>query len=235
MYKRQGVSSTLTAVASGAGGYTYNWSPSPDAGQSTSIITVSNTNTYSVNITDANGCTATASANVLIKTLPNAGFSGLPAAYCFGASPLTLTPATPGGIFAVNGPGSLNGKQYSPPASGADASAIVSYSVTVDGCSASTSQTVALGSKLPAVNNFTSIGALGNGTCAIKLQATGVGTSFVFTGPDGYKFSTVYREAGIHDAIAIEITKPGTYTVSVNTGACQVSNQIQITGTACGQ
>ncbi len=229
----QGQSLTLTAVPSGTGSYTYSWSPSPDAGQSTSLATVSTANTYSVLITDANGCTNTASAAAAFTPLPNPAFTGLPSNYCFGAAPVLLTPATAGGTFSVAGLGSINGSSYAPPASGAPGSATVTYSVTTNGCSNTSTASVSLGDQLPTITNFLASSPVGNGTCSVQLTATGTGPTFTFTGPNGYVFTNVYRLAGTYNVSALDVKVPGTYTLTIDNGSCQTTAQVEVTGTAC--
>ncbi|MBK9256235.1 MAG: hypothetical protein IPM42_12170 [Saprospiraceae bacterium] len=63
-----GESTTLTA----SGGVSYLWSNSSVNPE----ITVTTGNNYSVTVTDANGCTAVASRNVDVNSLPNAVISG---------------------------------------------------------------------------------------------------------------------------------------------------------------
>lgn len=229
----QGQSLTLAAVPSSAGSYTYSWSPSPSAGQSTSLVTITTANTYSVLITDANGCTNTASASASFTPLPNPSFTGLPASYCFGAAPLLLTPATPGGSFSVSGLGSISGNNYVPPGSGAPGPATITYSVTTSGCSNTASASISLGDQLPTITNLLASSPVGNGTCSVKLTATGTGPKFTFTGPNGYTFTNVYRSAGTYNVSAMDVKDPGTYTLTIDNGSCQTSAQVDVTGTAC--
>lgn len=229
----QGQSLTLTAIPSPAGSYTYSWSPSPSTGQSTSLVTITTANTYSVLITDANGCTNTASASASFTPLPNPSFTGLPANYCFGAAPLLLTPATPGGSFSVSGLGSISGNNYVPPGSGAPGPATITYSVTTSGCSNTASASISLGDQLPTITNLLASSPVGNGACSVTLTATGTGPKFTFTGPNGYVFTNVYRSAGTYNVSAMDVKDPGTYTLTIDNGSCQTSAQVDVTGTAC--
>lgn len=67
----------------------------------------------------------------------------------------------------------------------------------------------------------------------VRLSAPATGSSFIFTGPNGYVFSNVYRTPGSYTAIADGVTQPGTYTLMASdlTG-CQ-STISTITLTAC--
>jgi hypothetical protein len=59
-------------------------------------------------------------------------------------------------------------------------------------------------------------GTLGGGG-PITLSGSGTGTSFVFTGPNGYVYSTVFRNPGTYNLIAQGVLAPGTYTLTANT------------------
>ena len=70
--------------------------------------------------------------------------------------------------------------------------------------------------------------------CTATLTATGNGTSYVFTGPNGYVFSNVFREFGTHQATASGIKEPGTYTLTVyGPGGDAVTQTVNVTGQAC--
>lgn len=58
-----------------------------------------------------------------------------------------------------------------------------------------------------------------------KFSAVAPGASYVFTGPNGYVFSSVYRTDQIHTVYSGTITTNGQYTLSVfNSNGCLVSN-----------
>ena len=55
-----------------------------------------------------------------------------------------------------------------------------------------------------------------------RLTATASGSSFVFTGPGGYVFSSVFRTPGTYTVYAPDVTTPGVYTLTVSDkGGCQ--------------
>lgn len=63
---------------------------------------------------------------------------------------------------------------------------------------------------------------LGPDNCAVSLQGSGYGTGYTVTGPGGYVFSAVYRKLGYYSLNAPNITKPGTYTLTVSySDACE--------------
>ncbi|HXP49780.1 MAG TPA: PKD domain-containing protein, partial [Bacteroidia bacterium] len=62
-----GTADTLLAHATGIGSLTYSWNPGISVSD-TNIITANNT--YSATVVDANGCSATASKNIVLNTTP---------------------------------------------------------------------------------------------------------------------------------------------------------------------
>jgi PKD repeat protein len=125
-----GQSTQLTA----SGGTSYQWSNS--LGTSATINpTLSNPTTYTVTVTGANGCTATATKNVTVNTLPTAAISASGATtFCQGSS-VNLT-ATGGNSYAWS-----SGSN----ATGITASTAGVYTVTVsnaNNCTASVSTSV---------------------------------------------------------------------------------------------
>jgi hypothetical protein len=106
--------------------------------------------TYAV--TDANGCSGTNTLSVPVGTLPNASFTS-PGILCSNGSPVTLVPTTTGGTWSGSGVGSSNG--VFDPAAVSPGAIPVSYSITVNGCSNSSTQNITVN---PApVANITSI------------------------------------------------------------------------------
>jgi hypothetical protein len=62
----------------------------------------------------------------------------------------------------------------------------------------------------------------------VSLKADGTGNSFVFTGPNGYVFSSVYRSIGTHSAFATDITQPGLYTLTTALGCTKSTSTITL-------
>ncbi len=57
--------------------------------------------------------------------------------------------------------------------------------------------------------------------CPVNITGQATGSSFVFTGPNGYVFSTVYRLPGTYQVQGAVIKTPGVYTLqAVNLNAC---------------
>jgi|GEM_PF-817028 uncharacterized repeat protein (TIGR03803 family) len=85
-----GNSSTLTATASGGTGpYTYSWAPATDISVTTgNVVSASpgTTYTYTVTIMDANGCSNTASAPIIVNYAPGLSFTPTSATICLGGN-----------------------------------------------------------------------------------------------------------------------------------------------------
>ena len=118
-----------------------------------------------------------------------------------------------------------------------------SFTVTVSGNTGTSlpvsgSVVVNAGATTPVLSTLTSSGTLGNGTCSVRISGTATGNSFIFTGPNGYVFSNVYRNTGTYSVFAQDVKQPGVYTLSAtSTDGCgnsaTASQQITIGGTAC--
>jgi DNA-binding transcriptional regulator of glucitol operon len=189
-----GTSTNLVA----SGGDSYAWSDN----QSGASITVSPTINTVYTVTATSGvCSATASATVYVKPLPDAGFSGLASSYCANDVAVTLTATTPGGTFS--GPG-VSGTLFTPANAGLGGT--VSYSVTVDGCSNTSSQTVTV-KPLPDAG-FT---GLASSYCAndaaVTLTATTPGGTFSGPGIAGNIFTPV--NAGVGGTVSYSVTVNG--------------------------
>lgn len=124
---------------------------------------------YSVTI---NGCTDTTGQTVVVNPLPNATFTGLPATLCVGAGAVTLTPTTTGGTFSGTG---VTGSTFNPTVAGTFR---VRYTVTVNGCTDTTGQTVVV-SPRPNAGFTASSNALCSGETATFTPATAGGTFFL--------------------------------------------------------
>ena len=204
------------------------------------VLTLSSAGNYTLSaicIDNASSCSSTASSPVAATLIdsPNSTFSGLASRYCFGVGPVTLTPVTGGGTFSLSGPGNLTNNVYTPPAAAPGGVATITYSVTANGCSASSSQNATTGSQVPPITSLTASGSLGSTNCTVKLTGIATGTAFVFTGPGGYVFSNVYRTYGTYSIFALDVKLPGTYRLTASTdGGCTTAvAEVIVTGTAC--
>jgi hypothetical protein len=188
----QGGSVTLTA----SGGTTYLWS----TGASTASINVTSSGTYTVTATTS-GCTASNSQAVTVNSIPSVSISG-PGTVCSGGS-ITLTGN--GANTYLWSTGSTN--------SSITVTAGGTYSVTgtSNGCTASGSETIILGT----VN--AQITPANPNVCAgpTTITASGGGT---------YLWSTGATTAGI------TVANAGTYTVTVTgVNTCTASTSVNVT------
>lgn len=106
-----------------------------------------------------------------------------------------------------------------------------SYSVVVTGaCNSATSTafnlTVIAASPSGAILSLSTL----QDSCPVRLVGRATGTSFVFTGPGGYVFSQVYRQAGTYDVFGLDVKASGQYMLTViNTSGCGISTPISQT------
>jgi len=80
-------------------------------------------------------------------------------------------------------------------------------------CQSQTAVVVSQGTNAVA-GPITASGPASSGNPA-RLKATATGQSFVFTGPNGYVFSNVYRIPGSYSLFAPNVQTPGLYTLTV--------------------
>ena len=86
----------------------------------------------------------------------------------------------------------------------------------------------------PTITNFASSGDISCGNPSVRLTGAGFGESFIFTGPNGYVFSNVFRDAAAHNAFATEVKVPGTYKLTTIGPDCsKVESTVVVGGTAC--
>ncbi|ADB36079.1 choice-of-anchor Q domain-containing protein [Spirosoma linguale] len=144
-----GSQTQLTAQASGGTAtYTYSWYFTGDAILSNAVnntiqlrANTAQVLSVSVVVTDATGATSSASLAITINSLPNASFTGLPASLCQEAAPVNLTASTPGGSFAGVG---VEGSTFYPGRIQAGGPYTITYSVTSQGCSSTSTQSISV-------------------------------------------------------------------------------------------
>ncbi|MBK9337631.1 MAG: hypothetical protein IPM98_14135 [Lewinellaceae bacterium] len=190
-----GAGTTLTAT----GGIFYNWS----TGSNNGSINTGTAGVYSVTVTNASGCTATASATVVVNPLPNAAING-DLIICSGET-TTLT-ASGGTSYAWS--------------TGANTAAINTgnagaYTVTVtdgNGCTKTASATVV-------------VNALPTAAISGLLEVcTGETTTLTASGGTSYAWSTGANTA------AISVGSAGTYTVTVtDANGCTDTESVSVT------
>ncbi|GAB3506201.1 hypothetical protein GCM10027341_38820 [Spirosoma knui] len=174
--------------------------------------------TYTVQATNpTTGCqqTMTGQASVSITPLPDASFTGLSSQYCLGSPASSLNPIVNGGQFELLGAGTLNSISFSPTSVG---SSTITYSITVNGCSNTTSQSLTVNAlPTPTLSNT---GPLSFTNTTVSLSATG-GTS--------YSFSTGANQ--VDNGPTARVTTAGVYSVTVtDANGCSSSTSTTVAG-----
>lgn len=94
--------------------------------------------TYSITV---NGCASATTQSTTVNPVPDASFTGLNVSYCDVDAPVTLVPVVAGGTFSGTG---ITGNDFDPSAAGCG-NVDVTYSVTVSGCSAMSTESTFVG------------------------------------------------------------------------------------------
>jgi len=157
----------------------------------------SNTGTYIVlnSIAASGGCSsASDTAFIIIKSVPNASFTGLQTTYCVNSSSVTLSPQVNGGTFSGSG---VTGNTFNPSTAGIGNQS-VTYTINVNGCSAASTQNTTVNG-LPTVKANT------------NKDSVCIGQSVVLTGAGAQSYSWNH---GVSDGISFNPNSTLTYTVT---------------------
>ncbi|GGD51029.1 hypothetical protein GCM10011514_14110 [Emticicia aquatilis] len=203
-----------------SGGVNYAWGgPNGFASslQNPSInpVSISATGIYTVTVTNANGCSATATTNVVINALPVPTVSSNKPV-CVGKS-LDLTSS--GGVSYVwVGPNGFTSSLQNPSINPVSLSASGIYTVTVtnaNGCSATATTSVVINAlPVPSASSNTPV-CVGK---SLDLTSSG-GVSYAWAGPSG--FSSSLQNPSINP---VSISASGIYTVTVtNANSCSAT------------
>lgn len=258
------INSSIALSVTAAGGtspYTYSWTAPLGAtitGNATlSAIAATATSpgkqTFTVTVTESGGeLPDPVSFNRQARRAVNAGVTSTTTVdVMVNALPIvTITPSSTliaGGQSATLTVSGASSYTWSPPSS--STSIVISpagttvYSVTgtdATGCKNQATATVSVTCSPPVAQaiSATVTSVLGPGNCSVTIEGQGTGNSFVFTGPDNYVFSNVFRKTGTYSVKASGVKKTGTYTMTASsTNACgQVSTSVitfVVTGEAC--
>jgi gliding motility-associated-like protein len=170
--------------------------------------------TYTITATDANGCTGTATTNVVVNPLPSPTASSNSPVCVNGMLNLN---AGGGNVYLWGGPNNFSSSQQNPTISNVTTAATGSYSVLVtdvNGCINTATVSVTI-TPLPVI---TASGATVCVNDAIQLTANNSGVNYQWSGPNGY--SSNVQSPTIPNATT---NMAGVYTVTV-TDASTCSN-----------
>ncbi len=203
-----------TLTLNGGGGVSYQWNgPSvfSSALQNTSITPVALTNSgvYSLTVTDANNCSKTGTANIVINPLP-AALANSNGTVCLGANILLTSGG--GTSYAWSGPNGYASALQNPTITPAALVNAGDYTVTVTALGCSSTATANLAINIP-TTSASNAGPYCAGN-AIQLN-TPTGTSFVWSGPNG--FASVTQNPVIP---GVGVNAGGDYTVTASIGGC---------------
>ncbi|MBI4945378.1 MAG: gliding motility-associated C-terminal domain-containing protein [Bacteroidetes bacterium] len=222
-----GVDLSLTASSTGT---SYSWT-GPNGFTSTSqnpVITAAGTvdaGTYSVT-SSANGCTSpVTTTSVVVNPPPSSPILGYNSPACSGQT-LSLTASTlAGATYSWTGPNSFSSTLQDPTIAGVSTAASGTYSMTaiVAGCPPLTTVTVSVTiNQTPAPPTAGSNSPLCVGA-DISLTATGTGTTYSWSGPNGY--SSTSQNPVIS---SVTTTDGGSYTVNTTSAIGCTSNDAMV-------
>jgi gliding motility-associated-like protein len=169
-------SATVTP-SGGVGPYTYSWAPTGGTGATASGLTA---NIYTVTITDANGCTATATANVTNAGSPTASITASTNVSCFGGNNGSATVTASGGTGPYTYAWAPSG------GTGVTASGLTanSYNVTVtdaNGCTATASVAITQPAVLASTISSTPVLCNGGNTGSATVTPSGGTPAYTYS------------------------------------------------------
>jgi hypothetical protein len=193
-----------TFSGNGVSGSTFN--PS-QAGAGTTMINYS--------VTNGSGCTASASAGILVNPTPSVSYTA-PTMICVNATPSTLTGGTPaGGTYSGSG---VSAGTFNPTTAGTGMKTITYSYTDANGCSATASSTITVNS-LPVVT-IGNISAICTGSSPVTLTAGNpAGGTYSGNGITNNSFNPALVGVG---------TYPVTYTYTDGNG-CSASTNGSVT------
>ncbi|MFN5181783.1 MAG: hypothetical protein ACK5D5_02020, partial [Bacteroidota bacterium] len=201
------------ALSAGGGG-TYLWSgpggfTSTNQNQTISSSTTAMSGLYTVTVT-LNGCTSTATTSVTVNPLPIVSVSNT-GPYCVGST-ISLS-TTGGGTYNWVGPNGFASTQQNPsiPSSTTAMSGNYSVTVTLNGCTATATNSVTVNAIPLATANNTGPYCL---TTPVVLNGGGGGT-YSWSGPNGFTSTQQSSSVG-----AATTALSGLYTVTVTSNGC---------------
>ncbi|OIN56781.1 choice-of-anchor Q domain-containing protein [Arsenicibacter rosenii] len=207
---------TLTLTAgSQTNGVSYSFTGTNPFTTSGNSIIVAAPGQYSVSaLNPANGCFSTTSLTVSENLIPPGPVSiDKSGAIGCGPNSVTLSASATGAVSYTLLPANQSSASGQFVVTSTGSYTVIAANGTGAGCQSSGTTTVNQG--VGAVAGPMSLSGQPNAANPGRLSATGTGVRFVFTGPNGYVFSAVYRSSGTYNVIANGIIAPGVYTLTV--------------------
>ena len=206
---------TLTLTAgSQTNGVSYSFTGTNPFTISGNSIIVAATGQYSVSaLNPATGCFSTTSLTVSENLIPPGPVSINQSGAGCGPNSVTLSASANGAVSYTLLPANQSGASGQFVVTSTGTYTILAANGTGAGCQSYGTATVNQG--VGAVAGPISMSGQPNAANPGRLAATGTGSRFVFTGPNGYVFSAVYRSSGTYNVIANGIIAPGVYTLTV--------------------
>ena len=211
---------SLTLTASGTPGLTYRWTD----GSTAATLSVNTANTYSVTATAPNGCSVVSNAVVIGQDLSIPAFTVSSVSVCATQQATLQASGCSGGVVIWS-----NGTTGATFVAIAVSSSVLTASCTIGSCRTTASGSVVVGAVLPPPAAILSL-TVHESACPVRLVGRATGTSFVFTGTNGYVYSNVYRNGGTYDVFGEGVLKAGIYRLTVsNSNACGLSQSVSQT------
>ncbi len=207
-----GICAGQTLQLSASGGTSYSWSgpngfSSNQQNPSISNATTAASGNYTVTVYNSYGCSATATTNAVVNSLPNATASSN-SAVCAGQT-LNLY-ANGGSTYQWSGPNGFSSNQQNPVIPNATTAATGTYTVTVsNGTCSSTTSVNAIVNPAPSPIASSNSPLCTGETLQLTITVSGTNT-YQWSGPNG--FSSNQQNPSIPNA---QTNNQGTYSVTV--------------------
>lgn len=200
---------TLTLTASSStSGVSYSFTSVNSFTLAGNSIVVNLAGAYSVMATAPNGCTVSETVTIG-QDLSIPVFTVSSVSVCATQQATLQASGCSGGV--VRWPNGVTGSTFMP---SANTTTLITATCTIGTCSTTASGSVVVGAGAPPSAAVLSLTA-NESACPVRLIGRAIGTAFVYTGPNGYVFSSVYRTGGTYDVFGEAVKQPGVYTLTV--------------------
>ena len=214
---------TLSLSGGPAGMTTYSWTGPNGYTSALRNPTVSSNASsamagdYTLTVTDANGCSGSATTNVVVLATPATPSADNDGPICAGSDLHLSTPIVTGGAYSWTGPNGFTSSDRTPTIVGATTAATGTYSVTVtvNSCTSNAGTTVVAVHAIPSSPTAGNNGPLCVGS-DLHLTASDIsGASYSWTGPGGFTSSAQNPTIS-----TVATSDAGTYWVTATVSGC---------------